>query len=83
MIEREKAAMGFFICLDTPTKGMYAEADELGFFDSPSGRKIPKFQIRTIKELLDGNEFDYPRGWSLRSGGKKLVREGEQGELEL
>ena len=83
VIEREKAAMGFFICLDTPTKGMYQGADELGFFDSPSGRKIPKFQIRTIRELLDGKEFDYPRGWSLRSGGKKLVREGEQGELEL
>ncbi len=83
VIEREKAAMGFFICLDTPTKGMYQRAEELGFFDSPSGRKIPKFQIRTIKELLEGKEFDFPRGWSLRSGGKKLVRDGEQTELGL
>ena len=65
VIERDKAAMGFFICLDTPTKGMYREAEELGFFDSPSGRKIPKLQIRTIKELLADKEFDFPRGWSL------------------
>ncbi len=84
VIQREKAAMGFFICLETPTKGMYAEAEEIGFFDSPSGRKIPKLQIRTIKELLEDKEFDYPKGWVLRSaGGKKLVRDGEQKGLDL
>lgn len=84
VIERDKAAMGFFICLETPTAGMCREADELGFFDSPSGRKIPKLQIRTIKELLDGKEFDFPKGYSLKSGsGKRLVRKGEQGELGL
>ena len=83
VIERDKAAMGFFICLDTPTKGMYQEAEELGFFDSPSGRKIPKLQVRTIKELLEGKEFDFPKGYSLRSSGKKLLREGEQTELGI
>lgn len=64
---------------------MYQRAEELGFFDSPSGRKIPKLQIRTIKELLEGKEFDFPKGYSLRSSGagKKLVREGEQGELGI
>ena len=53
-------------------------AEQARFFEGPSGRKIPKLQIRTIKELLEGREFDYPRGWSLKSAGKKLVREGEQ-----
>ena len=75
--------MGYFICLDTPTKGMYSEADEIGFFDSPSGRKIPKLQIRTIKELLEGKEFDFPKGYSLKSAGKRLTRTGEQKEMEL
>jgi site-specific DNA-methyltransferase (adenine-specific) len=85
VIEREKAAMGYFICLETPTKGMYNEAEELGFFASPSGRKIPKLQIRTIKELLEkGKEFDFPRGYSLKSGaGKRLQRETDQKKLEL
>ena len=83
VIQRDKAAMGFFICLDEPTKGMYAEADELGFFESPSGRKIPMLQIRTIKELLEGKEFDFPKGYSLKSAGKKLAREGEQTEMEI
>lgn len=77
--------MGFFICLETPTKGMYREADEIGFFTAPSGRKIPRLQIRTIHELLDeGKEFDFPVGYALRSGeAKRLVRDGEQGSLEL
>jgi site-specific DNA-methyltransferase (adenine-specific) len=84
VIERDKAGMGYFICLDTPTKGMYREAEELGFFDSPSGRKIPKLQIRTIKELLEGKEFDFPMGWSLKSGGgKRLSRANEQTPLDL
>lgn len=82
-IQREKAAMGYFICLETPTKGMYQEAEELGFFDSPSGRKIPRLQIRTIKELLEGHEFDFPRGYSLKSGGKRLTKTGEQAEMEM
>lgn len=82
VIERENAAMGFFICLDTPTKGMRDEADELGFFTIGS-RKIPKLQIRTIKELIeDGKEFDFPQGYLLKSGsGKKIIRERDQGKL--
>ena len=64
---------------------MYNEADEIGFFDSPSGRKIPKLQIRTIKELLDkGNDFDLPKGYSIKSAsGKRLTRDKEQGKLEM
>ncbi|MDO8682833.1 MAG: DNA methyltransferase [Armatimonadota bacterium] len=83
VIQRDKAAMGFFICLETPTKGMYSEADEVGFFEAPSGRKIPKLQIRTIKELLESKEFDYPKGYSLKSGGKRLTRAHDQRELGM
>ena len=84
VIEREKAAMGYFICLQTPTKGMCNEAEELGFF-SIGRRKIPKLQIRTIRELLDkGNDFDFPEGYSLKSGsGRRITREKEQGKLEM
>jgi len=78
-----KAAIGYFISLETPTQGMYDRAEEAGFFDSPSGRRIPKLQIRTIKELLDGKEFDFPKGYSLKSGGKRLTRTGEQKEMRL
>ncbi|HEY3297295.1 MAG TPA: site-specific DNA-methyltransferase [Armatimonadota bacterium] len=83
-IGREKASMGFFISLETPTKGMYQEAEELGFFESPSGRKIPKLQIRTIKELLDRKDFDFPKGYALRSSqNSRMLRHGEQGEIDF
>ena len=49
-----------------------------------SGRKIPRLQLRTIHELLDeGKAFDFPQGYSLKSGGKRVGRVGEQGKLEL
>lgn len=84
VIEREKAAMGFFISLETPTKGAYDEAETLGFFTSPSGRLIPKLQIRTIEELLVGKEFDFPEGYRLRSGtGKRLTRDTDQTAMEM
>jgi len=85
VIEREKAALGFFISLETPTKGMYNEADELGFFTAPSGRKIPRMQLRTIKELLEeGKAFDFPVGYQIKSGGGKLVgRVYEQVKMEM
>lgn len=84
VIEREKAAMGFFICLETPTKGMYREAEELGFF-SVGRRKIPRLQIRTVKELLEeGKEFERPEGYRLRSGsGKQLQRLDEQRAMDM
>ncbi|OFX15938.1 MAG: hypothetical protein A2Z18_00030 [Armatimonadetes bacterium RBG_16_58_9] len=84
VVEREKAAMGFFICLDKPTKGMYAEAEEAGFF-TVGRRRIPKLQIRTIKGLLRQDKlFERPEGYRLKSGsGNRLVREKDQGKLEL
>jgi len=85
VIEREKAALGFFISLEQPTRGMYAEADELGFFTAPSGRKIPRMQLRTVKELLDEEKvFDFPVGYQIKSGnGKPVGRVHEQAKLAL
>jgi len=85
VIEREKAGLGCLITLAKPTKGVREAAEGAGFFTAPSGRKIPKLQIRTIHELLDeGKEFDYPKGYSLKSGGaKRLTRTHDQGTLKI
>lgn len=84
VIERELAAMGYFICLETPTKGMYQEAEELGYYALPSGKKFQRLQIRTIQELLDGKEFDFPQGYALKvTAGRKLQRDGEQGQFDI
>jgi hypothetical protein len=85
VIDREKAAFGFFISLETPSKGMHQEAEELGFYTAPSGRKIPRLQMLTIHELLhEGKSFDFPSGYSLKGeGGKRLARDHEQQTLGL
>ncbi len=61
VIEREKAAVGLFVTLSTPTKDMRGEAAAAGFYHSSlMGRDYPKVQILTIDELLSGSTFDLP-----------------------
>ena len=61
VVEREKAAMGLFISLDPPTRPMLNEAAGGGFFHSDLWqRDYPKIQLRTIGEMLSGNNFDLP-----------------------
>ena len=62
VIDREKATLGLFITLEKPTKPMKLEADKVGFYTTPLGnRKIPRFQIRTVEQLLTGTAFDIPQ----------------------
>jgi DNA modification methylase len=62
VIDREKATLGLFITLDAPTKPMQLEADKMGFYTTPLGnRKIPRFQIRTVEQLLNDQLFDIPQ----------------------
>jgi DNA modification methylase len=61
VVEREKASLGLFITLEKPTSVMQTEAVSAGFFHSEIWQKdYPKIQLRTIEQLLDGNEFDLP-----------------------
>lgn len=62
VIDREKATLGLFVALQKPTKPMQVEAGKMGFYTTPLGnRKIPRFQIRTIEQLLGGTPFDIPQ----------------------
>jgi DNA modification methylase len=84
-IEREKAAMGWFITLEQPSKPMRTEAASAGFYQSPWG-KHPRLQILTVEELLDGKHFDCP---PIRSSGttyqlpRRVAREGSQQTLSF
>ena len=61
VIEREKAAMGFFVTLAEPTGPMTTEAVSAGFYNQPDLRNYRKLQILTIEGLLGGTERpDYP-----------------------
>lgn len=61
VIKREKATLGLFITLEEPTRPMLEEADRLGFYTTPLGNiSIPRLQIRTVEQLLNGNGFQIP-----------------------
>ena len=85
VIERDKAAMGFYICLAPPTKPMLQEAVAAGFYKSElRGKSYPRLQIRTVEELLNGQTFDYPHHeaatWKQAA---RAVEDGGQTSLTL
>ena len=60
VVQREKAEMGLFLCLEPITKPMQLEADSESFYHSPLGKDYPKIQIFTIEQLLGGKKPDIP-----------------------
>ena len=54
--ERESAEIALFISLETPTKGMIADAASAGFYTSAVGNKFPRVQLLTIDGLLSGKQ---------------------------
>jgi hypothetical protein len=64
---REKAAIGGFLSLETPTAGMYQEAAKHGFYEygvDPDRKPIrfPRMQILTVDDLLAGKRPQIPAG---------------------
>ena len=62
VIEREDAALGVLICMQTPTQPMRAEAAEAGWYTLPwdASRRYPRLQILTVEDLLAGRGVDCP-----------------------
>ena len=82
-VEREKAAMGLFITLETPTRPMITEANSAGLYHSDLWQTdYPKIQIRTVGELLESNGFEMPPHQPMYQASHRIARsEGEQGRL--
>jgi len=66
-VEGNKAAMGLFVTLASPTKPMIKEAASAGFYKAGNGRDYPKIQILTIEGLLNGTER--PEYFDMNLGG--------------
>ncbi len=86
VVDREKAAMGFFVTLAEPTRPMKEEAVSAGFYDKDRfATEYPKLQILTIEGLMSGNErARFPDLTLGRSTFKRAAVEdmgAEQGEL--
>lgn len=61
-VNREKAAIGVFITLESPSAPMVTEAAGAGFYRSEGwNQTYPKIQILTIEALLDGARIEMPQ----------------------
>jgi DNA modification methylase len=61
VLQREQAEIGVYISFEEPTKPMQREAAEAGFYASPDGKKYPRLQLLTIKDILEGTKtVQYP-----------------------
>ena len=83
-MQRENAALGFFITLEEPTSSMRTEAARSGtYYHALTGRTMNRIQIVTIREMLEGRQrLDLPMTLDLvkngpepRLGGKKIYSE--------
>lgn len=59
VLDREGAAMGALVCMESPTRPMRAGAASAGFIQTAWG-SYPRLQIRSIAELLAGQNLDAP-----------------------
>ncbi len=78
--------LGFFVSLEEPTAPMVQEVEQAGFYTTPLGnRKIPRLQIRTVGELLAGEEFLLPITAYLHgvAQAERVQAEAGQGALEM
>ena len=80
-LEREKAPFAVLITLEQATEPMRRETAEAGFYEvMPTGEKVPRLQILTIGELLQGQRPKVPTQVSpvpaapriRRTGGRQL-----------
>jgi hypothetical protein len=60
-VDSQRAAMGVFVCMNEPTKGMEEAANHSGTYNHPmTGRPFPKVQIISVQELLDDKKPNMP-----------------------
>lgn len=60
-LDRTKAAIGLFICLEKPTQPMLKEAGDAGKYHSELWeRDYPRIQILTVEQLLEGVKPNMP-----------------------
>ena len=75
-VERENAALGLFITLNKPTRAMISEAASAGFYHSELWQRgYPRIQIRTVQDLLNGNEFEMPPNPGMYQNSQRTQRD--------
>lgn len=68
-VESEKAELGLFVCIATPTQGMREFAERAGVQKTAHG-SFPRIQIITIEEIFKGKKPDLPPYYQVEEEGR-------------
>ena len=81
-MERENAALGLFLTLNEPSKEMVKEAAAAGLYET-GGMKVPKLQILTAKEIIEGKKPVVPFGFTegFKVAAKEIEKKGKALDL--
>ena len=85
-MEREKADYGIFLTLEDPTEPMNREAVVAGHIKTEWNASIPKVQILTINELLEGKQPEFPfppDNYNTATRGKRILPQTEEKQTML
>ena len=82
VVNREKAQIGVFLSLNSPTGPMRREAASAGFYKSPWGNH-PCIQLLTIEDLLGGKGVDYPHAADVTFKKAQRVRQKTEKQKSL
>ncbi len=79
VVEKEKASMGLFLVLNSPSKKCISEAASAGRYQMPEvKRTYPKIQIFTIEDYFKGIRPDLPDISGTLKKAKREIRESEK-----
>lgn len=81
-VESKRAAMGIFLCMNPPTRGMIDAANTSGTYTHPAtGQSYPRIQILTVQDLVDLKRPNAPGAINPYYTAKKYVE--NQVDVEL
>jgi hypothetical protein len=81
-VETQKAAMGLFVCMKSPTKMMLDAANTSGSYThAATGQTYPRIQVITVEDLLAFKRPNMPSALNPYYTAKRYVEQVEQPEL--
>lgn len=83
VIERERAEMGVIITLEDPTGPMKTEAVSAGYVSKSAHGRLPRLQVVTVGDILDGRMPKFPPLPQVERAIKRAPRAADRGQLEL
>jgi len=83
-VQSRKAAMGIFVCMQNPTKGMKEEASHSGNYTYPvNNQAFPRVQIITVEELLNDKRPSMPNTLLPYFQAQRRYDTGEEDQFEM